>query len=243
MDFYFSDTVNRHLKKIKHECDLLLKNGVFQPELSEHTIIVPMFSHGENISEDEIDNVKRLYQYLSNEKIAVGNLPLHPKASEGTLDYFKDGENVFEYITVEYVNVFDYDKLCKFVNDRIFKVGSLEMATFKHLKGRALDFDGEFLVYHSDRVKSLKASQARSYLLSVLALIREEEGSVDCAEIALFCGESEDGATKRIKDALNQTVAPKLKRLNKKLQQPNFVLDTSIDDVVHIVNPRLYKSA
>jgi hypothetical protein len=169
MDFIYTDAAKRHLRKIQHECQQLLKKGVFEDEIYTHPISVPMFGRGEVVSKDEIANLSRMYEHLYSKKIVIRNLPLRPTAEDGTLDYASDEANEsFEYITTQDVVVLDYHALNDLVEKKVFLVSSLSAASFSHLRGRALTFDGVEFKYHDQILKIDSNSDAYKYLHALL---------------------------------------------------------------------------
>jgi hypothetical protein len=244
MDFIYTDTAKRHLRKIQHECQQLLKKGVFEDEICTHPISVPMFGQGETVSKDEIENLDQMYKYLSREKITVRNLPLRPSGNDGTLDYEFDNEHEsFEYITTQDVTVLNYPELNDLVETKVFRVSSLNAASLSHLRGRALTFDGVKFKYHDKTLKMDSNSDAYKYLHAVLVLAKDEEATVGCADVAELCGLSPEGFTKTVKDSLSQTVRGKLERHHDKENWRNCLISTKKQGVIKVQNPKLYKTA
>ena len=243
MDIIFSTTINRHLRKIQHECEQLLEKGVFQDEIDSHPINVPTFGRGELISDSEIENIERLYNYLSDKKIAVRNLPANPSIKEGTLDYAGNIDDGIEYITTQYVTVFDYDALDNFVNKKVFNVSPVNSTSLDHLIGRALTFDGKIFEYHDNKLKLDLNSNAFNYLRAILTLAKKEEMKINCTDIAEMCGEPVEGFTKTLKNSLKQTILPKFRRFHEKSDEYNFSIDSKQPDVIVVKNPRWYRAS
>lgn len=241
MDIIFSPTIKRHLRKLQHECEQLLQQGVSRDEIDSHNINVKTFGRGESISESEIENIKRLYKYLADKNIAVRNLPLRPSVEDGTLDYVGNAKAGIEYITVQYVTVFDYESLDKFVDKKVFNITSVSSPKLDHLIGRALTFDGADFKYHGNKLKLGLNSNAFDYLRAILILAKSEESAIDCIDIAEMCNKSPEGFTKILKDSLQQTILPRLKRYNEKSKQYDFSIDTKRSGVILVRNPKWYK--
>ena len=244
MDFIFSDIVKRHIRKFQHECEKILADGVFKDEIYKYTFTVDTFLEGEVVSKKEIENLNQFYRYLCDQKIAVGNLPTRPSAKEGTLDYeFDENHDSFEFITERYVSVRDYEKLSQLIDKELFKISSLDSSSLKHLRGRALTYDNAKFQYHQNTIKFDVHSSASKYLRAILVLAHEEDTIIDCNDVAELCNEEFEGFTKKLKDSLNQTVLPRLKRHNERNKEFNFSINTKLPGKIRVKNPRLYKTA
>ena len=239
MDFNFSKTVNRHLRKIKHECNQLLLKGVFVDDLDRHPITVPMFYRGETISESELENLDSLYSYLYDEGIAVRNKPLRPSVEDGTLDCVGDVDNGFEYITTQDVMVLNYDTLKSFLEDNIDKPSSLDQLDFSHLKNRALRFNGKDFYYHGNKLLFPK-SKAKDYLKVMVALTKDEKKELTAGDVLGVCGHSSASKqpfNKILKDSISQTILPKFGRFHDNDRDLNFAIETREDDLIVVKNP------